>query len=395
MSYLKNFYNSAPRGVNSRAKLLYAASEHNADMRWLGTVSVPDPFIAMVVGEHSFAVVNSLEYGRVLREGSFSHVLAERPLKEDLAKRLRKPLIKVNAADVIHAMLSELGLHKVQVAADFPTALTFALHKKKILVECADDTGLFPARIIKSPIEQAAIRMGNAASAAGFRAAESLLQAAVVRKGKLYYGGKPLTSERVRFAIEVACLEQGAVSSHVIVAGGIQACDPHAVGSGPLRANELIIIDIFPRLRSNGYHGDMTRTFLRGKASEAQRQLVAAVRKSQRAALKVLRAGVSGAEVHAAAAAVFQAGGWDTRATKDGYEGFIHSTGHGLGLAVHEAPNLRAGNEAPLPENAVVTIEPGLYYPHIGGARIEDVAVIHQDGCKLLSRYHYRWLISG
>jgi Xaa-Pro aminopeptidase len=395
MKDLKNFYKANSIAEASTVKLLYASSEHNADMRWLGGVSVPDPFIALVIGGDSLAVVNALEYGRVLREGRFSQVLAERPLKEALAKRLRKPLLQVNAADVIHSLLNERGLRSVEVAGDFPTGLTFSLRKKKVHVICAGEYGLFPQRMIKTADEQAAIRKGNAASAAGMRAAEALLREATIRKGRLYHGGKVLTSERVRYAIEVACLEKDAVSSHVIVAGGRQACDPHAVGSGPLRANELIIIDIFPRHRGSGYHGDMTRTFLRGKASESQRALVAAVRESQRAALKSLRAGVSGAAVHAAAAGVFEANGWETRATNNGYEGFIHSTGHGLGLEVHETPTLRPGSDEPLPVDAVVTVEPGLYYPHIGGARIEDVACIKEDGYQLLSRYHYRWEISG
>ncbi len=391
MKDLKNFYKSTQRGEGVSVKLLFAASEYNADMRWLGNVSVPDPFIALVIDGESIAVASALEYGRMLREGSFTKVLAERPLKEALAKRLNKPLMRVDAVDVIHFLLRKRGLSRVQVSDDFPSALTLALRKKKILIECAGKAGLFPQRMIKTAEQLKAIRKGNAASAAGMRAAEALLREATIRKGRLYHGGSVLTSERVRYAIELACLEQDAVSSHVIVAGGKQACDPHAVGTGPLRANELIIIDIFPRHRRSGYHGDMTRTFLRGKASEAQQALVAAVRKAQKAALAVLRSGVSGEGVHVAAADVFQSGGWETRATKDGYEGFIHSTGHGLGLEVHEAPTLRPGSDDPLPVNAVVTVEPGLYYPHIGGARIEDVVAIKEDGYQLLSRYHYRW----
>jgi Xaa-Pro aminopeptidase len=101
----------------------------------------------------------------------------------------------------------------------------------------------------------------------------------------LLLDGKPLTSERVRFAIEVACLEAGGVAADTIVAGGDQACDPHCRGSGPLRPNELVIIDIFPRITGTGFHGDMTRTYLRGCASEAQSKLVDAVRAAQKAAI--------------------------------------------------------------------------------------------------------------
>lgn len=391
MNDLNNFYKSSPG--DDTALLLYAASEYNADMRWLGGVSVPDPFIALVVKGESIAVVNPLEYGRVVREGRFDKVIAERPLREALAKRLSKSIESIKAIDIIAHLLREQGLRKVRVADDFPAALAFALGQKKIRIETAGKNGLFPQRLVKSEAEQAAIRKGNFASAAGMKAAETLLRESVIRKGMLYHGGRKLTSERVRFAIELACLEKDAVSSHVIVAGGRQACDPHCVGSGPLRANELIIIDIFPRLRASGYHGDMTRTFLRGSASDAQRAMVAAVRKAQQSALRILQAGQTGAAVHAAAADVFTRGGWQTQAIEGGYEGFIHSTGHGLGLEVHEAPTLRPGSDEPLPVGAVVTVEPGLYYPHIGGARIEDVACVQKDGCQLLSRYHYRWEI--
>lgn len=113
-----------------------------------------------------------------------------------------------------------------------------------------------------------------------------------------------MTSETLKFAIEVACLEAGAVSTDTIVAGGDQACDPHERGSGPLRPHELIILDIFPRMTATGYYGDMTRTFLRGRASEAQRALVAAVRAAQVAALKSIRAGVNGRDVHGKVLAV-------------------------------------------------------------------------------------------
>src|SRR5581483_3886957 len=108
-----------------------------------------------------------------------------------------------------------------------------------------------------------------------------------IRGRTLVHRRKIVTSELLKFAIEVACLEAGAISANTIVAGGDQACDPHERGSGPLRPHELIVVDIFPRVTRTGFHGDMTRTFLRGRASERQAALVAAVRAAQRAALKM------------------------------------------------------------------------------------------------------------
>jgi Xaa-Pro aminopeptidase len=218
-----------------------------------------------------------------------------------------------------------------------------------------------------------------------------MLRASKIAGRKLIFQGKPLTSERLKFAIEVACLEAGAVSAYTIVAGGDQACDPHERGTGPLRPHELIIIDIFPRVTRTGFHGDMTRTFLRGRASDAQRALVSAVRAAQRAALETIRAGVNGRNVHRKVVDVFTARGFETKHTPTGSVGFFHGTGHGLGLAVHEPPRMSGSVDSTLKKDAVVTVEPGLYYPGLGACRIEDVVQVTPAAPKMLSRYHYQW----
>ena len=158
-----------------------------------------------------------------------------------------------------------------------------------------------------------------------------------------------------------------------------------------MRAHELIIVDIFPRVTQSGYYGDMTRTFLRGRASEAQRSLVTAVRAAQKAALAKIRAGVNGRHVHEQCMEVFRKRGFETKTTEQGSVGFFHGTGHGLGLAVHEPPRMSRVVDYKLKKNSVVTVEPGLYYPGLGGCRIEDVVQVTSAAPKLLSRYHYEW----
>ena len=218
-----------------------------------------------------------------------------------------------------------------------------------------------------------------------------MLRASRIRRGRRHYAGAPLTSERLKVAIEIACLEAGAVSNSTIAAGGDQACDPHNRGSGPLRAHELIIVDIFPRVTATGYFGDMTRTFLRGRANEAQRSLVAAVRAAQLTALRTIRAGVTGQAVHNEVVEAFTARGYETKATRRGSVGFFHGTGHGLGLAVHEPPRVSATADYPLKLGTVVTVEPGLYYPGLGACRIEDVVQVGASSPRLLSKFHYEW----
>jgi Xaa-Pro aminopeptidase len=189
----------------------------------------------------------------------------------------------------------------------------------------------------------------------------------------------------------MACLAAGGVSSGTIAAGGDQACDPHQRGAGPLRPNELVIVDVFPRMSATGYFGDMTRTFLRGRASDRQRELVAAVRAAQTAALKKIRAGVDGRLVHLAATEVFESRGFKTEVGKAGSTGFFHGTGHGVGLAIHEPPRLNRTANILLKKGSVVTVEPGLYYPGLGACRIEDVVQVTEAAPRLLSSLPYDW----
>jgi Xaa-Pro aminopeptidase len=367
--------------------LLYADTERSADALYFGRVNVPDPFVAFGARGRKYAVVSALEFGRVRKESDFDAVL---PL-EDWTRRAkaRWPQRKVGAAEVICLLADELKQARFTIADDFPAGIYAKLRRLGVALEVAEGP-LFPAREIKTAAEAAAVREGNRCSAHGIAAAERVLRASRIKNGRLVHQARPLTSESLKFAIEVACLEAGGVSLNTIAAGGDQACDPHERGSGPLRANELIIVDVFPRVSATGYHGDMTRTFLRGRASEAQRALVAAVRAAQLAALRTIRAGTNGREVHGAVLEVFGARGYETKRTPRGSVGFFHGTGHGLGLAVHEPPRLSSVDYV-LKKGSVVTVEPGLYYPGLGGCRIEDVVQVTTSRPALLSRYHYDW----
>lgn len=367
--------------------LLYADSAINADQLYFGRVSVPDAFISFSLGKKKYAVVSALEFGRVKRESEFDVVLS---LEEWLDKaRGQFPDRKVGAAEVIFTIARDRGIKSFVVADDFPAGLATRLTHLKVKVEVADGP-LFPQREIKSDREAAAIRQGNQCSAAGIAAAERVLRASKIKARKLYFQGAPLTSERLKIAVEIACLEAGAISLDTIVAGGDQACDPHHRGSGPLRSNELIIVDVFPRVTKTGYYGDMTRTFLKGRASDAQRGIVAAVREAQLAAIKAIREGVNGQHVHQQVTGVFTKWGFETKRTPNGAVGFFHGTGHGLGLAVHEPPRVNTSDSI-LKRGTVVTVEPGLYYPGIGGCRIEDVVQVTASKPKLLSNFHYTW----
>jgi len=368
--------------------LLYADTESSADALYFGRISVPDPFIALGAKNRKYAVVSALEFGRVKREAAFDVVL---PLENYLRlARAKWPRRRVGIAEVIFLVARELGQRRFTVPDDFPARIYVGLTSLGLKLDLAAGA-LFPQREIKTKAEAEAIRRGNYCSARGLAAAEAVLRRSQIRGRFLRYRGRPLTSERLKFAIEVACLEAGAVSVNTIAAGGDQGCDPHQRGSGPLRPHELIIVDVFPRLIASGYFGDMTRTFLRGRASDAQRRLVATVRTAQKAALGAIHAGVNGRAVHGQVAAIFARRGYETKATRRGSVGFFHGTGHGVGLAVHEAPRMSGSIDYILKAGSVVTVEPGLYYPGLGGCRIEDMVQVTARGATLLSRYPYQW----
>src|SRR5438552_2204402 len=155
-------------------------------------------------------------------------------------------------------------------------------------------------------------------------------------------------------------------------------------GFGPLYADALIILDVFPRDAKTGYFGDLTRTVLRGRASDAQRKLWNTVKAGQALALKRIKAGVDGMAIHKAIQEFFAKRGFPTEIRKGRRDGFFHGTGHGLGLEIHEYPRLQ---KVTLKDRQVLTVEPGLYYPGLGGVRIEDVVLVTKTGCRILSRF--------
>ncbi len=371
------------KSKSSTIRLLYAASHDG--------IFVPDPYLSVIANKKAYAVVNRLEYSRVKAKSNYDEVMLLEEIKPKAAELLGLEEKEVGPGELMCYFAQRFAVKKIEVPANFPAAYYAVLHEAgyNLTVKVGS---FFPKRSKKTDAEARAIRQGNAASAAGIRAAEQVLRESVIDGRRLLYQGRVLTSERLRTIIDQTCLEKGAVAKNTIVACGSQACDPHEVGRGPLRPNELIIIDVFPRVQKTGYHGDMTRTFLKGQATPAQRALVRAVRGAQAAGLAAIRAGAKANAVHGEVEKYFQENGYTTERKGDRFTGFIHSTGHGLGLEVHEPPRISPAKEK-LKAGHVVTVEPGLYYPQIGGCRIEDVVRVSEAGYEKLSNLHYRWEI--
>jgi len=364
--------------------LFYDTPERNADLRYLGRFCAPDAFAALRLKGKTVALLNALEYARGQKESAFDAVWS---LESLLPKAPAKNAWE-NLACAVRAVAAKAKVRRLTVGAEFPAAFLRALEAVGLSLDVAQGS-LFPERVVKTPAEARAIRAANAAVSRAFAEVERILAASAIKGGYIVFEGRRLTSEFLRTRINMTCLAQGYVARDTIAAGGDIACDPHGVGTGPLKAGELIVVDIFPRGPS-GYYGDMTRTYLKGRPREAQTALVETVRAAQRLAMRTIRAGVLGKDVHKAVVDFFNARGFATTCDKHGYSGFFHGTGHGVGLDIHEEPRVSVKGGV-LPEGSVVTVEPGLYYRGIGGCRIEDVVQVTKTGVRMLSKHPYRW----
>jgi Xaa-Pro aminopeptidase len=276
----------------------------------------------------------------------------------------------------------------VAVPPRFPLRTADGLRNRDVTVAADRESALTEVRASKTEAEIEDIRTAQRANEAAMARAEELLaETSVDGEGRLVRGGDPLTSERVTEAIEVTLLRHGCALDETIVACGRDAADPHDRGSGPLLADEPIIVDIFPRSKATRYHSDMTRTFLRGEPGGTVREWYDLTAEAKEAALAAVEPGVTGEEVHAAVCDVYEDAGLPTlRSDEQTETGFIHSTGHGVGLDVHELPRVGPGGGELRPGH-VITVEPGLYDPDVGGVRIEDIVVVTGDGYENLVDY--------
>ncbi|EAX47928.1 peptidase M24 [Thermosinus carboxydivorans Nor1] len=190
---------------------------------------------------------------------------------------------------------------------------------------------------------------------------------------------KPGVSEReIALELEFAMRRQGAEKAafDIIVASGARSALPHGVASEKLiEAGDLVTLDFGAVYQ--GYHSDITRTVVVGRASAKQRQIYDIVLAAQQTGISVLRPGLAGREVDKAARAVIADAGYG--------EFFGHGLGHGAGLAIHEEPRLSPNGSIILEENMIVTVEPGIYLPDWGGVRIEDMVVLTASGCEVLT----------
>ena len=390
MSITNDFPNREPND----GALLFHADASDPDLLYFSRFNAVDPYLAFTAGRKRIGVIPALEYGRMMKESIFDEVLLQQEIEQDAARGFnlaegRKP----DMCQLVRHLAARYGVREFRVGSRFPAGLFAELQQNGIQITADKDGGLFPERVCKTAAEVESLRKGNRASEAGFQVVTKTLEQSKVRNGELIYEGQVLTSERLREMIHHACLDEGAIALHTIASAGDQVCDNHCVGHGPIRAGELIVVDIFPQRIADRYWGDMTRTYLKGRASDAQRRLVDTVWRAHQLAIGMIKPGVSGGKVHRAVEALFAKEGYVTDRKSAEPKGFFHALGHGVGLEIHEDPYIRGDATFRFRKGMVVTIEPGLYYRGLGGARIEDVVHLVPGGNELLSSAPYEWEI--
>ncbi len=268
--------------------------------------------------------------------------------------------------DLLAGRVASTGIARLGFESD---DVSVAAHQR--LVAALPDAELVPVtgavealRAVKDDEERGLIRTAQAATDAAFEDVLDLLAVGI-------------SEQQVARELERLLREEGAdgLAFDSIVAFGENAAEPHHEPSHrQLEEGDLVKLDFGGRV--DGYHADMTRTVAFGSLASELRKMYDVVREAQQAGIDAVRAGATGSEVDAAARGVIEGAGYGER--------FVHGTGHGVGLEIHEAPWLGRAKDEPLPGGAVVTVEPGIYVPGLGGVRIEDMVEVVDDGGRVV-----------
>lgn len=314
-----------------------------------------------------------MEYARAVREAKTAVMTRTAAGLPDIMKKESNPW------DATALMIAGLATGTILVPPKFPIRLARALERKfQVRI---DEKGLADLRAVKNRTEIRHIRHVQKCAEQAFDMAVTMIRKSREKKGLLFLQGKPLTSEWIRGAMHQILIDLGCRVTDTIVSCGTDTAIPHIVGSGPLLANEPIIIDLFPQDERSGYYSDMTRTVVKGEVSMEIREMYSAVSDAHDLAVSLIRVGKTGADIHQNVTDLFSSRGYE-----NGTRGFIHNLGHGVGLEIHEPPSLGPAGGI-LSQGNVITVEPGLYYPNAGGVRIEDIGVVAKRGITLFSKY--------
>ena len=375
--------------MKTKNRLIIDSSENNSDLFYRTGFFVPDAVIYIENNGKRTLILNDLEYERGKSESLVEEVISY----SECVKKLKAKNIKnIGVLDIAALVLKQKRIKSLEVQKDFPVFYADGLRKRGFRINVAKGSMFYPERLVKNEGEIKHLRKSLRKTVDAMDLAINIISKSKIKNSRLYYKGSALTSEKVKSYINSYLAEFEFTASHTIVAGGKDSWMPHNTGSGQLYANKPIIIDIFPRSQNSGYYGDMTRTVVKGKPSEELVRMYNTVLEGQKLGLKLIKHGIKAKTVHKSIVDVFDNKGFNTELLEGKMQGFIHSTGHGLGLDIHEPTRISLNNET-LVKGNVVTVEPGLYYEKLGGIRIEDTVLVTNKGCINLTKYKKQFIV--
>jgi len=367
----------------TKNRLIYGVPAENPDLAYALGATSADPIIYLEAQGKPCAVVPNTEIDEMKRKARVRRIFPY----SDFFRKMKSLNRRLGESDMIRALLNDFRIKTVEVHPYMPAILVDQLRKSGIKVNLGTHP-FCPKRLTKTPTELQKIAAAQKVTFQAIGHVASILKASRISGSKLYYKGKVLTSEFLHAAAKTFLVQQGYdCPTGIIIACGDDSTEPHNAGHGPVRPHQSVIVDIFPQNAETRFFGDATRTFCKGKPSRDLQLIYLAVREAQEMALRMIRPGVNGQTIHTAIQEFFNSLGFTTRPEKGRLVGFFHGTGHGLGLALHEDPVRISSASWVLKPGNVVTVEPGLYYPGIGGVRIEDVVVVTKTGCKIIGSF--------
>jgi Xaa-Pro aminopeptidase len=367
--------------------LVLADSIRSPEMRHVVPVAIPDPFLYAEHDGRRVVVVSALEVERVGAAGLEVVPVDALGIDDLLAQGVDRDEAELR---VYVRACRELGVTDALVPASFPLELADRLRGEGVALT-PDREHFADRRRRKTDAELAGLRRAQRACEAALDVARDMLRRSEP-DGSLMLDGEPLTSERIKAEVERVFGEHGAYADEFIVSHGAQTAIGHEAGHGPILPGEPITFDLFPRDRETGVYTDMTRTYVVGEVPNELREWHRLCKEALERVVAAVRPGVNGRALFEIPCALFQAHGHPTQLTKEPGEvlqdGFFHSLGHGVGLEVHERPSLgRVGDD--LVAGDVIALEPGLYRAGFGGVRLEDIAIVTDDGVEVVTSYPY------
>jgi len=363
-------------------KLIIADSETDSNLYYACEFLVPDPIIYFELNKKKYLVLSDLEIDRARKQAKVDKLLSLTQIAKKVTRQKNQKNLP-NYALIVHKIFTEKKIKSITVPANFPSQYYVAFKKLGYQLTVKADP-FYESRLVKTTQQKQHIIAAAKHVAAALEKAIKLLEKSKIIKNRIYFGKELVTSELLRSLVNADLMQNGCVASHTIIASGAQGSYPHHEGNGPIIPHTPIIFDIFPRDSHSRYWADQTRTVIKGKPTPMLRKMYDTVLKANLLGISLVKEGVSGAEIHKKVKESMERDGFKTGPNKGRLEGYIHSTGHGLGLDIHELPSVSIKG-GPLNAGEVITIEPGLYYEKLGGIRVEDDVFVTKKGGEVLT----------